>query len=377
MYEKQVTAWADGYRVTPTAGATRLAVDELLRAAAASRTSGTPTGITLQAEPTAPASVSFGREGTVFVDPYTGAVLGEGSKATRAFFRSVTDWHRWLATDSDNRATGRAITGASNLLFLFVVLSGLVIWWPRSWTAASLKSVVFFRGGLAGKARDFNWHNVVGFWSALPLALIVATAVVMSYPWANDLLYRAAGTEPPPRPATTPTPAAAQGDRRLENVSAPARESRAAESAGVTTAAFAGLDSIVQSAATQAPDWRTLTLRFAGPSAPVTVSVDTSTGAQRPDLRSTLTFDRATGALTKSEAYSSQTRGRQWRAWARWIHTGEAFGLPGQTIAGLVSLGSLLLAWTGVALTWRRFRAWRARRVRSASAPAINEAVGV
>jgi uncharacterized iron-regulated membrane protein len=33
----------------------------------------------------------------------------------------------------------------------------------------------------------------------------------------------------------------------------------------------------------------------------------------------------------------------------------------GQTIAGLASLGGVVLVWTGLALTWRRFRAWRAR----------------
>ena len=48
---------------------------------------------------------------------------------------------------------------------------------------------MWFRGGLAGRARDWNWHNVIGFWCATPLFLIVLTGVVMSYPWANDLLW--------------------------------------------------------------------------------------------------------------------------------------------------------------------------------------------
>ena len=43
-------------------------------------------------------------------------------------------------------------------------------------------------------------------------------------------------------------------------------------------------------------------------------------------------------------------------------HTGEVLGIPGQTIAGLVSLGGCFLFYTGIALSWRRFRAWRARR---------------
>ncbi len=41
---------------------------------------------------------------------------------------------------------------------------------------------------LRGKARDWNWHNVIGFWSSAVLIVLTLTAAVMSYPWANDLL---------------------------------------------------------------------------------------------------------------------------------------------------------------------------------------------
>src|SRR5689334_17324893 len=67
--------------------------------------------------------------------------------------------------------------------------------WPRSWSA--FKSVIWFARGLGGKARDWNWHNVIGFWCALPLFFIVLTGVIMSYPWANNLLYRITGSELP------------------------------------------------------------------------------------------------------------------------------------------------------------------------------------
>jgi uncharacterized iron-regulated membrane protein len=46
----------------------------------------------------------------------------------------------------------------------------------------------------------------------------------------------------------------------------------------------------------------------------------------------------------------------------RFAHTGEVLGIPGQTIAGLVSAGGVVLVWTGIALTLRRFNAWRARQ---------------
>ena len=46
----------------------------------------------------------------------------------------------------------------------------------------------------------------------------------------------------------------------------------------------------------------------------------------------------------------------------RFAHTGEVLGIPGQTLAGLVSLGGVVLAWTGITLTLRRFAAWRGRQ---------------
>ena len=111
--------------------------------------SGTPTTVTWRAAETAPVRVAYGREKTVYVDPYTGAVLGQGARRMRAFFRGVTDWHRWLAQSGDGRDRGKMITGAANLGFLFLVLSGLYLWFPRSWTRGAFRGVLFFRRGRA------------------------------------------------------------------------------------------------------------------------------------------------------------------------------------------------------------------------------------
>ena len=90
-------------------------------------------------------------------------------------------------------ATGKAVTGAANLGFLFIVVSGLYLWFPKVWSAVQFKNVMWFRSRFSRpKARDFNWHNVIGFWSCVPLAIVVAGAVPISYPWASDLVYRIA-----------------------------------------------------------------------------------------------------------------------------------------------------------------------------------------
>ena len=123
-----------------------------------------PTSVTLKADASAPAEIAFGRETTLFVNPYTGSIYGEGSHKTRSFFRGVTEWHRWLGAKGDNRNVARAITGACNLGFLFLVASGFYLWWPRNWNFKALRNVTWFRRGLPSRARDFNWHNTIGFW---------------------------------------------------------------------------------------------------------------------------------------------------------------------------------------------------------------------
>src|SRR5690606_25212134 len=102
----------------------------------------------LRANPTLPSTISFGREKNIFVNPYTGEILGEGAKKTRAFFHLITDWHRWLGTNEQGRAVGKAITGWCNLAFLFLVISGLYLWFPRKWSGASLKAIALFGRGL-------------------------------------------------------------------------------------------------------------------------------------------------------------------------------------------------------------------------------------
>ena len=200
-YERQMLAWADarGLQVAPPAAgeAARLPAETLVSAARASKPGAAPSALTVRADPLAPASVGFGREGSVLVDPYTGEALGEGATRLRAFFRVVTDWHRWLGAGGEHRALARAVTGACNLTFLFLVVSGFYLWFPRVWTRRQLRQAAWFRRGLGGRARDFNWHNVVGFWMAVPLFVVVLSAVPISYTWASNLVYRIAGETPP------------------------------------------------------------------------------------------------------------------------------------------------------------------------------------
>jgi uncharacterized iron-regulated membrane protein len=121
------------------------------------------------------------------------------------------------------------------------------------------------------------------------------------------------------------------------------------------------IDGMIQIAAARVPDWKTITVGLpAAGASRVVLTLDSGDGGQ-PDKRGSLTLDRTTGALVRWEPFASQSPGRRARTWLRFAHTGEVYGMAGQTVAGIVSAAGALLVWTGLALALRRFAQWRKR----------------
>jgi uncharacterized iron-regulated membrane protein len=340
-YQKQLTEWADRSYWPAATGSdgAPLRVDELVARAAATQPGRKPSAVTFYADPAAPAVVTVPSGQIVFVDRYSGATTVGGSITIRSFFRVATEWHRYLGAGGESRASGRAITGACNLAFLFIVASGFYLWWPKSWTLRSLRSVTWFRRGLKAKARDFNWHNVFGFWSAIPLFLVVLSATVISYPWASSLVYQLAGTPPP---------------ARAPQVVAPA------DSAIDTGDAEALLRRVEQAV----PGWRTISMRLPGAADPqVTFTADRSFGG-RPQMRTTVVLFKQNAGIARIQTFADQSAGERARAWLRFVHTGEFYGVAGQTIAGIASGAGAMLVFTGISLAVRRLIGWSGRRNR-------------
>lgn len=331
-YERQLVSWADtrGYRVSSPASP-RLNPEALLAPLAARQ----PTSLTVYADPQRPALVQFPHDQRLYLDPTTGAALGEGAPGVRAFLHSIMELHRWLAASGPLRPWGKAVTGACNLLFLFLIVSGLYLWLPRRRSWPALRAVTLPRWPQSGRARDFNWHNVAGFWLALPLLLIVTSGVVISYGWASNLIYRMTGEEPP------------------------ARKPRSSQE---TPRAIAGLDAFWARAAAKQPGWRSLSVQIpTQDDTHIRFSLDQGNGGQ-PHLRSTLVLRRPSGDIEEWTPPHSGSPAQRIRAFLRFAHTGEVFGLGGQTLAGLASLAGVLLVYTGYALAWRRYQAWRRRK---------------
>ncbi|HYO80678.1 MAG TPA: PepSY-associated TM helix domain-containing protein [Bryobacteraceae bacterium] len=343
-YERQMLAWSDrGPYRSPSAPSERPSVE----AALADKGLLLNGNIVVRADGREPIEISRGREGATYIEAGSGRVLGESKRGgLRGFFGTVVAWHRWLGAEGAGRQTGKAITGACNLAFLGLVLTGAYLWLPRVWRWTAVRQVVLFRGGLSGKARDFNWHNVLGIWCFLPLLVVVAGAVPISYTWASNLVYSIGGGKPPAPPAAPSKPPGG---------SAP------------SPVILAGVDRLLARAEAQVPGWQSITFRIPpNPATPIVFTIDEGNGGQ-PQKRGTLTLDRTTAEVVRWEPFSSLDAGRQIRMWLRFLHTGEALGIAGQTIAGIASAGAVVLVYTGIALSLRRFAAWRRRRTTAGS----------
>jgi uncharacterized iron-regulated membrane protein len=357
-YEKQIIAWADReyLQVPSTPGTPRVPTESIV--STISKASGaTPATVTFYSG-YATASAAAGGT-TYFVNSQSGALMGTSSTKVRAFFRRVTDWHRYVALAGDSRPFGKSITGASNLIFLFIVVSGAFIWWRGS--------VAWFKRGLKSKALYWNWHHVFGVWTAVPLFLVVLSATVISYPWASDLVYTLTGSEPPAqgggggggRGGNQARNRAGEGQARRGGNGGEGRAANSAEQQSLR-----GVDDALLRAETTVPDWRTIALRLpTDGSAPLSVTIDRGR-PQQPQYRTTLSVDRKSGEIASVETYADQNLGRRTRSWLRAVHTGEYYGVAGQTIAGIASFAGVMLVWTGFALSLHRLSGWVKRRKR-------------
>ncbi|MDI1248175.1 MAG: PepSY-associated TM helix domain-containing protein [Lacunisphaera sp.] len=383
-FEPEIVGWAerDARRVVPPADlSARLPLETLQRKLREAQPEFRPAGVTLQNDPAAAVVFSAGRDGGFYVNPYSGEVRQPASTKMRDFMQVMTDWHRYLALAGDHRPLGKLINGICNLAFCALALTGLYLWWPRSFTWRSVQAVALLNWRLGGKARDFNWHNVIGLWSAPILIVLTLTAVPISFRWGGNMIYQLTGEEAPAQAG----PAAASAVPAVE-IKRPTPDARPLS-----------YDAIVARAQQDFPRWETLSLHSGGQqrgqrlgpaaqtgaaatppregdaSAPIQnrdSKIENSTARAAPQpltftireagswprtATTTLTLNPYTGETLSRTGYADLSAARGIRSWTRFLHTGQALGWGGQLAAGLACLGGCFLIYTGFALSWRRF----------------------
>jgi uncharacterized iron-regulated membrane protein len=332
-YERQMVAAAQNAAVEAPAGAEPLSIEALSQAATA--VGGAPGNtLIIQRDASAVVTLSKGRRDSALLDPYTGEVLEGAGERTEAFFGRVMRIHRWLAFTGGRNELGAAVNGAANLIFGALLISGVVLWWPRKWKWPLVKMQLFFRRGLThAKARHYNWHHVLAAWSFIPLFLIIVSGAVFSYSWANKLVYAAFGETP-------------GGQRAGHEV--------AAAASPVLIGEVQPLDQLVAQATEPFNNWRRVSITLPEPNATtLDLSVDWGNGTQASKQRS-VSVSRDGSGFIGAPVGDVSSPASQARRYLRFVHTGEIYGLIGQTLAGLASIAAIVLVYTGISLAIRR-----------------------
>jgi uncharacterized iron-regulated membrane protein len=331
-FEKQIEDWAErDSRALPAAGVTELLSPDVLIANASKVEKDKAVNIEWLADPRMPVRIRYAKQPFVMINGWTGEVLGRGAVSLRGFFR----WNKQLHVGLLGMAAGYWIVDVANACFVFLTVSGLYLWWPRQWRWKALRNSIAMPFDVSGKARDWNWHNALGFWFLLPLMLMATSGLVLSFKpvdqWWRSFASRHVLAAS--QPATLPTTA-------FQAVGKPL--------------VWNDLMSIAQRCH---PGW--YAIMFTNP-APLeklrTVSLIVNLGqpAERTKAH-TLVLDKTSGRIIKSNDWANDEPGIRARAIARCGHTGEILGFWGQALALLACLAGIVLIYTGFALSWRRF----------------------
>src|SRR6218665_3973926 len=200
-----------------------LGPDELVSRVQAMPGAGKVGLIVFSSDPGAALRMRFARSETaerssVYVDPYDGRVVaamrGEG------FFATLRNLHRFLLLPGNGNGYGRTITGVAVLGLFVLLISGMVLRWPRR--VRSLK--VWLKPRLALSGRPFHWslHSVVGTW-LLPVYLVtILTGLWWSFDWYKASATWLLSSKPA---ASAPAPRVAKGGAKAANADASAAPS--------------------------------------------------------------------------------------------------------------------------------------------------------
>lgn len=127
--------------------------------------------------------------GTILINPYNSSVTwaGEGETRTEKFFIFLRAGHRffWLP-----QKIGSPFVGTCCLLFLVILITGLIWWYPEKWNSSTRKKSFGISWKSSWKRLNIDLHNVFGFYAFLIAFILTFTGITFSFNWFNNAYYR-------------------------------------------------------------------------------------------------------------------------------------------------------------------------------------------
>ncbi|WP_025032429.1 PepSY-associated TM helix domain-containing protein [Bradyrhizobium sp. DOA9] len=312
--------------------------------------------VMLSSDPTAAVRVRFARDvqgarpNSLYVDPYDARVLG--APRGEEFFATVRKLHRWLLIPGDAKGWGRQITGVAALGLIVMLVSGLVLRWPRR--ARSVKMWLKPNLGLGGRGLHRSLHAVIGTW-VLPVYLVMTlTGLWYSFDWYKDgvvwLLARPEASAAKMQPKmSAKAPRAAARSEAVQPIGFDLAWTTFRREEGGRFA-------------------RALLTLQPGPRAVIRIrswGKDSTLDTTRDEFR----IDAITGELVSAERYSDKTFGEKIIANLLDIHRGAVLGWPGKLAFMIAAALMPLFSVTGIMLYLSR------RKLRRPAQPLLGRLV--
>lgn len=135
-----------------------------------------------------------GSDSTVYVNPYTAEVVAVAH--SEDLFQFFKDGHYYLWMPEK---IGHQVVGWGTFIFFFLLISGLILWWPKKWNKKGKQQAFTIKTTAKFKRVNYDLHNVLGFYSVIVALLLAFTGLMMSFSWFNNSVYRIAGGQVKPR----------------------------------------------------------------------------------------------------------------------------------------------------------------------------------
>lgn len=154
------------------------------------------TGVNISSDPerTYQVTLSKPRRASMYVDQYTGEVTGKYERAP--FFGVMFRMHRWMLDSMKPDGGifwGKIIVGTSTLMFVFVLISGVVVWWPR--TRKALKNSLKIVVNKGWRRFWYDLHVAGGMYTLIFLLALSLTGLTWSFQWYRTGFYKVFGVE--------------------------------------------------------------------------------------------------------------------------------------------------------------------------------------
>lgn len=131
---------------------------------------------------------------TLYADPYTGEVKGSLNRSD-GFFITVRQLHKRLMYKAPmgKFSVGQMIVAVSTAAFVIIMLSGLVLWIPRS--AKALRNSLKVKTTAGSRRLLYDMHNSLGFWCLIPVLIMALTGLTWPFESVRKAAYTVVGAD--------------------------------------------------------------------------------------------------------------------------------------------------------------------------------------